>query len=365
MADLCLVRVSKAYGKSQAVRDLSLAVAKGEFLTLLGPSGCGKTTTLRLIAGFEMPDTGVIAIEGSDITHLPPHKRNVNTVFQNYALFPHLDVFENVAFGLRLSGTKEPELGRRVHQALERMRLDVPVHRRPHELSGGQQQRVALARALVNNPAILLLDEPLGALDLQLRREVQRELKDLQRSVGITFIYVTHDQEEAQVLSDRIAVMAGGTLQQIGTPDEIYRRPTNRFVASFIGRANFFDGKVEEIAGNRATVNVPALGHILAVASESSPVGASATICVRPEKMRVTRVCEKVADSNVVKGQLKDVSRVGSDLQLLIQLENGQIVQVDRRAAVDEVPAAIGETIFIGWVAMDGLLFTNKSDALR
>ncbi|MBZ0099484.1 MAG: ABC transporter ATP-binding protein [Taibaiella sp.] len=359
--DLRLDHVSKSYLKYAAVRDLNLSVKKGEFLTLLGASGCGKTTTLRLIAGFEKPDSGVIEITGRPVTALPPHKRNVNTVFQNYALFPHLSLFENVAFGLRLSGVREPDLSRRVHNALERMRLNVPEDRRPHELSGGQQQRVALARALVNNPTILLLDEPLGALDLQLRRQVQHELKDLQRSLGITFIYVTHDQEEAQVLSDRIAVMAEGKIQQIGSPGEIYNSPINRVVASFIGTANFFMGRVATIIDGRAAVDIPHLGIIQGLVNNGISVGNSVVMCIRPEKIRVAQAVTKNPHTNFSKGILADVSRLGSDIQMFIKLANGQRIRVDQRLGSGRSPPLVelGAKLLLSWSEEDVIVFPN------
>jgi len=244
--DVKLVGVSKAFGTSWAVRNLTLQVEQGIFYSLLGPSGCGKTTTLRLIAGFEQPTAGQVLIGGSDVAGLPPYRRDVNTVFQSYALFPHMSVADNIAYGLRLRHVSRTEIRRRVDQALEMVRLKGAGRRRPGELSGGQQQRVALARALINRPTVLLLDEPLSALDLKLRKEMQSELKTLQHTVGITFIYVTHDQEEAITLSNRIAVMNAGRLEQEGTPTEVYERPQTRFVADFIGLTNFIAGIVRE-----------------------------------------------------------------------------------------------------------------------
>ena len=230
--------VTKRFGALAAVDDLSLELAGGEFFTLLGPSGCGKTTTLRMIAGFERPDAGEIRIEGTDVADLPPHRRPTNTVFQSYALFPHLTVRDNVAFGLKRKKVTKEEIGRRVEAELERVGLSAEANRRPAQLSGGQQQRVALARALVNLPKVLLLDEPLGALDLKLRKGLQVELKRIQREVGITFVYVTHDQEEALTMSDRIAVMNRGRVEQVGSPEDVYERPATTFVAGFIGVSN-------------------------------------------------------------------------------------------------------------------------------
>ncbi|HEY6695950.1 MAG TPA: ATP-binding cassette domain-containing protein, partial [Solirubrobacteraceae bacterium] len=237
--------VTKRFGAATAVQELTLTVGEGEFFSLLGPSGCGKTTTLRMVAGFEQPTEGRIFLDGDPVAGVPPYKRNVNTVFQSYALFDHLDVRSNVAFGLKRRKVPEPEIAHRVAAALELVQLRGREKSHPHELSGGQRQRVALARALVNRPAVLLLDEPLGALDLKLRRQMQVELKAIQREVGITFLYVTHDQEEALAMSDRIAVMDHGVVEQCGTPEEVYERPAKPFVAGFIGISNLMEGTVE------------------------------------------------------------------------------------------------------------------------
>ena len=243
--DIRLAGLAKSYGAVEAVRDVDLEVATGEFFTMLGPSGSGKTTTLRLIAGFERPDAGVIELQGSDVSQIPPYSRNVNTVFQDYALFPHMTVRENVEYGLRVKKVPKQERAKRAEEALEMVRLSGYGDRRPGQLSGGQRQRVALARAIVNRPAVLLLDEPLGALDLKLRQQMQVELKQIQQEVGITFVYVTHDQEEALTMSDRIAVFNEGRIEQIGPPNEVYEKPANLFVAGFVGVSNVLerDGK--------------------------------------------------------------------------------------------------------------------------
>src|SRR6266851_530624 len=248
--DVELLGTSKVFGTTPAVRDLTLQIERGIFFSLLGPSGCGKTTTLRLIAGFEQPTAGRLLIRGAEMAGLPPYRRDVNTVFQSYALFPHMSVADNIAYGLRQRHISRAEIRRRVGEALEMVRLVGGEARRPNQLSGGQQQRVALARALVNRPTVLLLDEPLSALDLKLRKEMQAELKALQHTVGITFIYVTHDQEEALTLSNRIAVMNAGRLEQEGTPEEVYEYPQTRFVADFIGLTNFIPGTVRAIGGS-------------------------------------------------------------------------------------------------------------------
>lgn len=242
-----LVGVEKSFGSNKVVKDMNIEVKEGEFLTLLGPSGCGKTTTLRMIAGFEEASSGIIKVQGISIEDKEPFERDVNTVFQNYALFPHMTVFDNISYGLRIRKRPKVEIEKRVNEMLNLVQLKGYEKRKPDELSGGQKQRVAIARALINNPKVLLLDEPLGALDLKLRKQMQIELKRLQKKLGITFVYVTHDQEEALTMSDRIAVMNEGVIEQLATPREIYDRPLTRFVAGFIGESNIFDGKVVNV----------------------------------------------------------------------------------------------------------------------
>ena len=271
--DVRLDRVTKRFDDVVAVDDLSLEIEQGSFFALLGPSGCGKTTTLRMIGGFESPSEGVIRLDGRDVTDLPAYKRDVNTVFQSYGLFPHLSVFENVAFGLRRKGISGAEVTRRVGEALELVSLARYGKRRPAQLSGGQQQRVALARALVNHPQVLLLDEPLGALDLKLRKQMQLELKRIQDEVGITFIFVTHDQEEAMTISDRIAVMNKGRIEQLGRPEEVYERPATQFVAEFLGETNILGGTITEVSDQGAQVQTEA-GPL--VARSPLPHGAAA-----------------------------------------------------------------------------------------
>jgi spermidine/putrescine transport system ATP-binding protein len=275
-------------GEVTAVDDVTLRIRDGEFFSMLGPSGCGKTTTLRMIAGFDHPTTGAIYIQGKQMGLTPPYQRNTNMVFQNYALFPHMTIARNIAFGLEMKKVSKKETEHRVEEALEMVRLPGYGRRKPNQLSGGQQQRVALARALVNRPEVLLLDEPLGALDLKLRKEMQLELKNLQREVGITFVYVTHDQEEALTMSDRIAVMHRGRVLQVGNPTEIYEEPCCRFVADFIGETNFLEGTVQSEDGDLATVLVDGTLPVVAQISEPLPPGAPVTVAIRPEKIRLS-----------------------------------------------------------------------------
>ena len=282
-----LERVSKHFGELVAVKELDLDIGRGEFFTMLGPSGCGKTTTLRMVAGFEQPTAGRVLIEGSDVAGLPSYKRPTNTVFQSYALFPHLSVRDNVAFGLRRKKIPKDEIAQRVESELERVGLAAEINRRPNQLSGGQQQRVALARALVNLPKVLLLDEPLGALDLKLRKELQLELKGIQRDVGITFVYVTHDQEEALTMSDRIAVMSNGVVEQVDTPENVYERPATTFVAGFIGVSNLMPGTVTSATGGRGMIRLDT-GLEVESRVDGLATGERCHAVVRPEKLRIT-----------------------------------------------------------------------------
>jgi spermidine/putrescine transport system ATP-binding protein len=312
--------VTKRFESFTAVDDLSLELGRGEFFTLLGPSGCGKTTTLRMIAGFERPTSGEIRIEGDDVAQLPPHKRPTNTVFQSYALFPHLSVEANVAFGLKRKKVDKDEIGERVKAELERVGLASDANRRPSQLSGGMQQRVALARALVNLPKVLLLDEPLGALDLKLRKELQVELKRIQRDVGITFVYVTHDQEEALTMSDRIAVMNRGRVEQIATPEEVYDRPATTFVAGFIGVSNLMPATVtgsQEVKLDEGTT--------IAAATGGFSVGDRCHAVVRPEKLRVEMGADGdgPADHPRVEGTVTSSLYLGTATQIAVDLGEG------------------------------------------
>ncbi|MGH2755232.1 MAG: ABC transporter ATP-binding protein [Actinomycetota bacterium] len=289
MSDVRLEAITKEFKEIVAVRDVSLSVEEGEFFSLLGPSGCGKTTTLRMIGGFEEPTAGRIFLGGSDVTHVRPYRRDVNTVFQSYALFPHLDVFENVAYGLKRKRVPKAEIRKRVGDILDLVDLAGFATRKRNQLSGGQQQRVALARALVNRPQVLLLDEPLGALDLKLRRQMQTELKRIQQEVGITFIYVTHDQDEAMTMSDRLAVMNGGRMEQLGPPEEVYERPATDFVAGFLGASNLLEGEVESASGDVVKVRLSS-GETVTLPTAHLPVTSGPIkVGVRPEKLHLVR----------------------------------------------------------------------------
>jgi spermidine/putrescine transport system ATP-binding protein len=348
---VALESVTKRFGALAAVDDLSLDIEKGEFFTLLGPSGCGKTTTLRMVAGFEQPTAGRLKIDGSDVAGLPPHKRPTNTVFQSYALFPHLDVSENVAFGLKQTGVAKDEIKKRVAAELDRVGLAGEANRKPNQLSGGQQQRVALARALVNFPKVLLLDEPLGALDLKLRKGLQVQLKQIQRDVGITFIYVTHDQEEALTMSDRIAVMNHGKIEQVTDPVEIYERPATSFVAGFIGVSNLMPANVLS-AGSKGEVELTH-GPKVKVDTGDFKKGDTGFAVVRPEKLDIelasTRAprgkpnVEGVVESSLYLGTATQSQvRIGEDVLLTVLCPNTN--DAERRG----IPGA-GENVRLSW----------------
>jgi spermidine/putrescine transport system ATP-binding protein len=346
-----LSAVTKRFGEFVAVDDLTLDIYEGEFFSLLGPSGCGKTTTLRMIAGFEEPTEGGISVGGDQMRGVPPYRRPVNTVFQSYAIFPHLNVFDNVAFGLRRSGVKGEELHKRVTDACEMVQLSGFERRKPSMLSGGQQQRVALARALVNRPEVLLLDEPLGALDLKLRKEMQLYLKDLQHEVGITFIYVTHDQEEALTMSDRIAVMNEGKVQQVADPPTLYELPRNRFVADFIGQTNVFSGTVESVSGKRITLSTPS-GKVEATAREAEvEVGSQAHATVRPEKIRFGS-----DGDNVSTARIQQLVYLGVSTQYIAELPDGEKLVLYQQNSREDANPEIGEKVPIAWDARNCLI---------
>jgi spermidine/putrescine transport system ATP-binding protein len=340
--------VTKAFGENVVVNDIDLNIGEGEFFSMLGPTGCGKTTTLRMIAGFEVPTIGTVTLAGQDVTEVPPAKRNVNMVFQAYALFPHMTVQENVEFGLKIKKVKKDEVKARAAEAIASVQLEGFEQRKPAQLSGGQQQRVALARALVNRPAALLLDEPLGALDLKLRKEMQHELKAIQVRTGTTFVYVTHDQEEALTMSDRIAVMNNGIVEQCAGPREIYEHPTTAFVAGFIGTSNIVNMRIDRSEGGNAIMDLSEGQRIVARASKSS---GTLQITVRPEKIQL-RPDGLGDDAASVGGRISDVMYLGSMTQITVELPNGDTLQVHRLN--DEAAAAdpqVGDTISLHWAA--------------
>ncbi len=345
-----LANLWKDFGEGSVVSDVSLTLREGELFSILGPSGCGKTTTLRMIGGFEAPTRGRILLDGKDITRLPPNRRPVNTVFQSFSLFSHLSVAENVAFGLREKRIRRPERERLVAEALALVRLEGYGKRRPQQLSGGQQQRVALARAIVNRPRVLLLDEPLGALDLKLRKAMQIELKALQERLGMTFVYVTHDQEEALTMSDRITVMQEGRVRQVGTPEEIYDYPNSRYVADFVGAANCLPGLVGGRKRDGYEFRIPGQPAVRAIATASAAPGTEGCLVVRPERCRLTAPGEGVG----LAGQIADILFVGPHWSYLVELPAGHSITV----YVPHLPsgkktAAVGDQVFVTWSEHD------------
>jgi spermidine/putrescine transport system ATP-binding protein len=342
-----LDHVTKSFGSQVAVHDAHFTIAEGEFFSMLGPSGCGKTTTLRMIAGFEIPTSGEIRLEGTDVSKVPPYKRNVNTVFQHYALFPHMTVHDNVAFGPKNKKVPKAEIASRVAEMLSVVHLADYAARKPGQLSGGQQQRVALARALVNYPSALLLDEPLGALDLKLRQAMQIELKRIQREVGITFIYVTHDQEEALTMSDRIAVMSEGRVEQIGTPTEVYHQPATVFVANFIGQANLWPCRIGSLDGSRA--GVTALGQPLPATSDVDGLtpGGDATLMVRPERIRVS--AEDPGTGAAVRVTITNLVFQGAVVRLAADAPDGSPVIAHVGGDVELPMLRPGDGVWVDW----------------
>lgn len=360
--DVELRQVSKMFNGEPVVRNVDLKIHRGEFFSILGPSGCGKTTTLRMIGGFETPSVGEVLICGQLMTQTPPYRRPVNTVFQSYALFNHLTVWENVAFGLKLKKLGRGDIQEQVDQVLQLVKMDALAKRFPGQLSGGQQQRVALARALVNRPEVVLLDEPLGALDFKLRKEMQVELATLQRELGLTFVMVTHDQEEALSLSDRIAVMNQGLVEQIGTPAQIYEQPRTAFVANFIGDTNLFHGKIEGThpamlwvvseQGLRMKVKTSETGDV--------PTSGFVKVSVRPEKIQIS-LTEPPEGVNCFMGRLQDVMYLGTHLNYLVRLDSGDLVRVTQSTAGLAVPDA-DTPLYVHWAASDCLAIAVYGD---
>ncbi|MHB1946636.1 MAG: spermidine/putrescine ABC transporter ATP-binding protein PotA [Gammaproteobacteria bacterium] len=345
--------VSKSIHDHDILQNINLEVRNGEFLTLLGPSGCGKTTLLRLISGFENPTTGNIFINGKNVEGLPPHLRHVHTVFQSYALFPHMNVIDNVAFGLRCQGLPKKEIADRVAEVLKIVKLEKYAQRKPEQLSGGQQQRVAIARAVVNRPLVLLLDEPLSSLDYRLRKTMQIELKQLQRKLGITFIFVTHDQEEALSMSDRVVVMQEGCIEQVGTPRQVYESPQNLAVAKFIGEANIFDSEIIEIDGKKLTVDIEGKRRIVKSSREFS-IGQKVHILVRPEDLRVWDQKETEGDTtDMFPGIVEEVIYKGTTVDLMVRLTNNKLVAATEFFDEDDdrLEYAIGEQVWTTWVS--------------
>jgi spermidine/putrescine ABC transporter ATP-binding subunit len=352
-----LVNVSKFFGEVKAVDAVSLVVGRGSFFSLLGPSGCGKSTTLRLISGFETPDEGQLLIEGQDVSRVPPYRRPTNMVFQRWALFPHMSVFENVAFGLKVERVASGEISRRVGAALELVGLHELARRRPGQLSGGQMQRVALARALVKKPKVLLLDEPLGALDLKLRLQMQLELKRIQRETGTTFVYVTHDQGEAMTMSDGIAVMNGGRVEQVGSPQEIYDHPATRFVAGFIGNTNLIDVDVRDAGNGQATLVAGRLSFRVPAAAGTS-AGQRAALSLRYERVRVGKGTDLLP--NTYEARVRDVIFSGSTVHYLLALD-GAPIELTAEVTYDGVTPVLnpGDATRVGWEPASGLLLTE------
>ena len=341
--------VVKRFGSVVAVDRLNLRIRRGEFFSMLGPSGCGKTTTLRMIGGFEAPTEGVVYLDGKDVTDLPAYKRNVNTVFQSYGLFPHLNVFDNVAFGLRRQGIHGKEVERRVNESLELVNLAGYGKRRRIQLSGGQQQRVALARALVNRPQVLLLDEPLGALDLKLRKQMQLELKRIQKEVGITFVFVTHDQEEAMTISDRIAVMSNGRIEQLGAPVEVYERPATVFVAEFLGASNLLDGVFRGTHNGWDSVDLDSGATIRVPTAPDRLAGDRLRVGVRPEKINVLAAGDEPGDQNVLAATLRSAVFAGVSFQYFFQTKEGREMSAFDRNASGVAVARPGEAVRLAW----------------
>jgi spermidine/putrescine transport system ATP-binding protein len=359
--------ISKSFGNVRAVVNTSLSIKKGEFFSLLGPSGCGKTTLLRMVAGFEKPDTGRIYLNGEDITDLPPNRRKVNTIFQNYALFPHLTVWDNIAFGLKIEKRPKREIEAEVGSMLKLIQMEDQAWKYPDQISGGQKQRVAIARALIKKPEVLLLDEPLAALDLKLRQRMLIELDLIHDEVGITFVYVTHDQGEAMSLSDRIAVMDKGIIEQTGAPMEIYEAPSSSFVAAFIGDTNFFEGKVKDvISSDYLRIDIGDFPDVVCFNDKHRKKGDLVYLSVRPEKIRISR--DKPSDDplhNTVKVHVEDVIYQGAMTRFWVSTGEYRlaIIQQHSRFLLDEKPIRWNEDVWISWHADDGFMLERYSES--
>jgi len=361
-SDLVLSGVTKQFGSFTAVDDLDLTVPEGSFFALLGPSGCGKTTTLRMVAGLETPTSGSVTLGEEDISRLKPYKRPVNTVFQSYALFPHLTIYENVAFGLRRQGRKD--VAAQVKEMLDLVELEHFAQRKPHQLSGGQQQRVALARALINKPKVLLLDEPLGALDLKLRRQMQIELKRIQTEVGITFVHVTHDQEEAMTMADTVAVMNAGLIEQQGAPMDLYEHPRTTFVANFLGQSNLIRGEVQGADGEQLRIDVQGV-HLQVPRDRAAVESGGVWVGIRPEKVFLAAADSETQDgSNVLRGGvITDVSFIGVSTQYLAKMPWGQELMVFEQNTGARLSFRVGDQVDLHWMPDHTFLLDADQDA--
>jgi len=372
-SDVVITGVNKSFGDFRVLNNVSLEIKKGEFFSLLGPSGCGKTTLLRIIAGFEQPDTGTLTLDKNDVLSLPPNKRQLNTVFQNYALFPHLTVFENVAFSPRLKSISNTEIKNKVNDYLNLVRLEGHAEKKPNQLSGGQKQRVAIARALINEPRVLLLDEPLSALDAKLRQHMLIELDRIHDEIGITFIYVTHDQQEALSVSDRLAVMNQGDILQIGTPQEIYESPATDFVARFIGETNLFDGKVlkaEKINVQGAQeymveLEIPELGIIKVTTVDDVHTGQLVSFTIRPEKIVISKEkpATKREDINLITGIVDEPIYSGFQTKFYVKMDNALFRVIKQHANYSDEGPDIRwkDSVYLSWSALDGYIVEVKS----
>ena len=375
--DVVIEGISKSFGNIEVLKNVSLEIKKGEFFSLLGPSGCGKTTLLRIIAGFEQPDKGELTLDGDNVLSLPPNKRPTNTVFQSYALFPHLSVFENVAFSPRLKGESKEQINNKVEKYLQLVRLEGHADKKPNELSGGMKQRVAIARALINEPRVLLLDEPLSALDAKLRQHMLIELDRIHDEIGITFIYVTHDQQEALSVSDRIAIMNQGDILQIGTPHDIYESPATDFVARFIGDTNLFDGTITSveqvvlqdhggITEYMVELDIPELGKIKVTDVDEVKVGQKVSFTIRPEKIVITKEkpTTKRDDINLLQGIIDEPIYSGFQTKFYVQLTNGTLIRVIKQHQnySDEGPdIRWKDNVYLSWSALDGYIVEVKN----